>query len=389
MLQFSDLHMLFKCAFFCYGENGRMGLPLFFVSPPGESKTSLARQFAARVSAWFGALEGSRLDAVDVAGLPQFSPDGQSFRFVPPAVLRAAADTPTGLLFLDELTRAPASVQAGFLTLLLEGRTEGVQLPESTRIWAAANPAAQVGGVELDPANASRLVWIDWPAMSADNWRDYVMTADTRTGAPPADPIDYDREMLALEAGWDAAMMRARAAVVGFLSVQGSRLRENAPDEARAWANPRTWSMAARALASATLQGASHNVQHALVAGCVGAGNATAFLTWVRAQDLPSARDVLAGRAQLPIDKKRPDRTLAVMAECIATADATHAERVWTLVDECKAVSGEVAVLAVRSIAARRKQCPELVNPKIKAFAAFLQDPTFRQIASLLAPQGT
>ena len=383
MLNFSEIDQLIKVAFYAYGENGRVGLPLFFVSPPGEAKTSKVRGVARAAGVWFGALEGSRLDAVDVAGLPKFSDDGRSFRFVPPAVLRDAADAGDGLLFLDELTRAPASVQAAFLTLLLEGRTEGVQLPPGVRIMAAANPAASVGGVELDPANASRLIWIDWPAMDADEFTAYLLGADTVTGEARRVPIDHAAEAERLERDWPANMMRARGAVAGFLASKGSLLREPAPEQARGWSNPRTWSMATRALAACYMHGASERVLHTLLAGALGAGTATAFAAWLRSSDLPSARDVLAGKAALPLDARRKDRTLSVLAECIAIGNVQdHGLRLWELVGEAATVSPELTVLSIRMLKARDMGFLIVRSP---AKVQLLTNPAFSRIMEEVA----
>jgi MoxR-like ATPase len=382
MLKFSDLPSLFKAAFFCYGENGRCGLPLFFLSPPGESKTSQARAYAKAAGVWFGSLEGARLDAVDVAGLPQFTTDGNAYRFVPPAILRDAAKGP-GLLLLDELTRATPAVQASFLTLLLEGRTEGVQLDDACRIWGAANPAGQVGGVDLDPANGSRLLWVQWPSMTAEDWTRYLLGADNVTGAAATAPVDYAAEMQRLQELWPAAVGRARALVAGFLSAQGSRLRETAPEEGRAWANPRTWSMATRALAATILHDSPHNVAHTLVGGCIGEGNATALLTWIRQQDLPAARDVLSGKVKLPLDANRIDRTLAVLTECAAVAEVQQAEKLWDLVSEAAAVSVEVAIVGMRAVRARGDAFRSgnnqgyrriMTNPQLMKIAATMQE---------------
>lgn len=383
MLNFSEIDQLIKVAFYAYGENGRAGLPLFFVSPPGEAKTSKVRGVARASNVWFGSLEGSRLDAVDVAGLPKFAEDGRSFKFVPPSVLRDAADAGEGLLFLDELTRAPASVQAAFLTLLLEGRTEGVQLPPGVRIMAAANPAASVGGVELDPANASRVFWIDWPTMDADEFTAYLLGADTVTGEAKRVPIDHAAETARLAAEWPVNMMRARGTVAGFLAAKGSLLREPAPEQSRGWSNPRTWSMATRALAACYMHGASDRVLHTLIAGAVGAGAATAFAAWLRDRDLPAARDVLAGKAALPMDKRRKDRTVSVLAECIAIANVQeHGARLWELVADAGSVSFELTVMAVRMLKARDMA---FVTVKSPAKLALLTNPQFSHIMEEVA----
>jgi hypothetical protein len=218
--------------------------------------------------------------------------------------------------------------------------------------------------------------------MTSAQWVSYMLAADTRTGAAQAAPIDYAAEMTRLDTLWDASMMRARGAVAGFMAAQGSRIREQAPDDARAWANPRTWSMATRALAACIMHEAGHAVTFALLAGCIGEGNAVAFLGWYRKQDLPAATDVLAGRVALPLDTSRPDRTFAVLAECIAIMGPEHTARIWDLVYQARAVSFELLVMAVRAAAARRKALPDLFAPSNKGWTTIMRDPQLTQIVA-------
>jgi hypothetical protein len=195
--------------------------------------------------------------------------------------------------------------------------------------------------------------------------------------------VDYAAEMQRLVEIWPAAVGRARALVAGFLSAQGSRLRETAPEEGRAWANPRTWSMATRALAATILHDSPHTVAHTLVGGCIGEGNATALLTWIRQQDLPAARDVLTGKVKLPLDHNRIDRTLAVLTECAAVAEVQQAEKLWDLVSEAATVSVEVAIVGMRAVRARGDAFRSgnnqgyrriMTNPQLMKIAATMQE---------------
>ena len=385
-LEFGELRELMTTAFYAYGENGREGLPLFFVSAPGESKTSQMRAFMRDCGGFFAPFEGASLDAVDVAGLPTFSADGESFKFVPPvAFANAARQTGPALIALDELTRAPASVQATMLTLFLEGRTQSVQLPPNVRIWAAANPGDQVGGVDMDPANASRVVWVDWPAMSAADWTRYLLGADSVTGEAAGKPIDHAAMMHTLRTQWPAAIMRARGLVAGYMGARGSRLRESVPDTARSWANPRTWSMATRALAACFVHNTSENVKYALVGGAVGHGNAVDLFAWLKQQDLPDAKDVLAGKVALPSDKRRPDQIVACLSECIAIASTTQVTRIWELICDTVDVNFEAAVLGIQAAAARGPEFRPVTNLTMRKV---LSNPTVAKVFGNLHEAG-
>lgn len=312
-----DIWDIFTVGYFSYGENGRRGLNYIFVGAPGEAKTALVRTFMRAVGHPLEAFEGSRMEPQDIAGLHVLDEGNRSFSFAPPAPLRRLADAGDGLLFLDEWTRAPAAVQGASLNLVLDGRTEGIDLPPGIARWAACNPAAMVGGIEMDPANAARFIWIQWPTLSASDFRDYLLGADSRTGwgrVPPSfDPVRAAKD---LDEKWDKCIAVARTTVGTFLARNPSCLRESAPAEARAWANPRTWTRATEALAACDVHGKGWDVKMALLTGAVGSGPGNTFVTWLRTLDLPDPEAILSGE----------DRDYDIRSDA-------KLDRVWTVLD--------------------------------------------------------
>jgi hypothetical protein len=117
-------------------------------------------------------------EPADFLGLP-FREDGAT-AYAPPKWAKKLADEGKGILFLDEVSAAPPSVQNALLRVILE-RVVGddLQLPEGVMICAAANPAEQlIGGWNLSAPLANRFVHFDW-TMKSDDW-----TAGMRNGWP-------------------------------------------------------------------------------------------------------------------------------------------------------------------------------------------------------------
>lgn len=354
----NDIWKTMVCGYYSYGVNGRRGLTLMFVSNPGESKTSQVRLFGKAVSARVEAMEGSRLEPQDVLGLPQLRKS--TFRFVPPVKLRRLSRAEGGgILFADEFTRAPASVQAAMLNLMLDGTTEAIDLGYNVARWAACNPASQVGGIDLDPANASRFIWVEWPEMTPTEFQNYLSTSDRRTGEG-AIPEGFDAERFEknLEEGWDRNAALARTYVGSFIVRNSNAFREPPPVEARAWANPRTWDMATRALAAVDTHWGTNawDLKINMMAGAVGRGNADTFVTWLRTMDLPDPRDVLDGKVQYDITADdRADRVYVVLdstLSVIATDKAEGNEATARIGAWCKLLERAATKKSVRDIAA-------------------------------------
>jgi hypothetical protein len=141
---------------------------IMLVGKTGIGKTEFVRKFCHDRDLELAALDLAAMDPPDLTGLPQIV-DGRT-HFAVPAWLPTEG---RGVLFLDELNRAPLEVQQALYRLVLEGRLHDYRLPPGWVVWAAINPAEgdyQVS--ELDPALADRFrevrvvavreTWIDW-----------------------------------------------------------------------------------------------------------------------------------------------------------------------------------------------------------------------------------
>ncbi|MEK9722591.1 MAG: hypothetical protein VW405_03790 [Rhodospirillaceae bacterium] len=314
------------CGYYSYGVNGRRGLTLMFVSNPGESKTSQIKLFSKAAGIGCVPYEGAGLEPQDIIGLPRLKDD--DFYFVPPRKFRELRDNPNGgLLFGDEFTRQSSSVMAAALNLMLDGTTQAIDLGWKVARWAACNPAGQVGGIDLDPANASRFIWVEWPEMSTRDFQTYLNTRDVTTGEgavpPDFEPARFERN---LAEKWDLCASLASNYIGSFLVRNTTAFREPPPVEARAWANPRTWDMATRALAAVECHFGANAWDRKidLLAGAVGRGHADSFCTWLRTMDLPDPADILDGRAQYDIaSDARADRVHVILDSTLSVVEAT------------------------------------------------------------------
>ncbi|WP_240777725.1 AAA family ATPase, partial [Nonomuraea basaltis] len=210
-------------------------LPVILWGSPGTGKTSAVLALGRRLGLPVEVVVGSIREPSDFAGLPVLR-DGSTW-FAPPRWAERLAASGSGILFLDELTTAPPAVQAAMLRVVLERAVGDLALPASVRIVAAANPPEQAAdGWDLSAPLANRLIHLDWKISAASVAEGFA------GGFPVPDP-----------AGWSepsaVAVGRARALVGAFLRVRPELVLAVPDGPARAWPSPRTWELAATALA--------------------------------------------------------------------------------------------------------------------------------------------
>ena len=151
----------------------------------------------------------------------------------------------------------------------------------------------------------------------------------------------------------------ATARIGAFLRVRPELVLAvpDSPERAgRAWPSPRTWQMAARALAAADANDADEAVRAALIMGAVGEAAGLEALSWLRTLDLPDPRELLDDpAAPLP---RRPDHLHALLgalvAHVIADGSAPAWERAWTLIARVARTTPDVAAASARDLAAAR-----------------------------------
>lgn len=270
---------------------GHLGIPVLVWGRPGVGKSSFLEALA-RDDFPVLTLIASIHDPTDFSGLPVFS-EGRVNYAVPEWVEQLKAGG-RGILFLDELTTAPPSVQAALLRVVLERQVGFHPLPPGVRIVAAANPPDLMsGGWELTPPLRNRFVHLTWHL-------------------PPETYIE------ALSGGWPAAQLptidpaahaellpRWQLRIAAFLKRAPELLHGEPDQDPYAFASPRSWDFAAALLTSCELleqaptagrQGSPACL--ALLKGCLGEGTALPFLEFLQHLKLPDPLTYLYGQAE-------------------------------------------------------------------------------------------
>ncbi len=339
-------------------------LPAVLWGPPGTGKSAAVRALGSELGVPVEVVIGSLREPSDFAGLPILADGGTAF--APPRWAQRLATAGGGLLFLDELTTAPPSVQAAMLRVILERWVGDLRLPDAVRVIAAANPPALAAdGWDLSAPLANRLVHLDWPAdpiAVADGFERGFPGLGAKPYAAP-EPLDVEAAIVAI-----GRFLRVRPELVLDIP-EGPELA------GRAWPSPRTWEMAARAVAVSRINGASEEVRIALVSGCVGEPAAWEALSWLDAVDLPDPRRVLADPSTALPERLDRLHTLlhAVVATAVADGSADAWRRAWQVLAHAARTAPDVAATAARTLSTRRPAGASL-PPELDAFIPLLRE---------------
>jgi len=350
---------LLRAAFFTPGPQGRWGLPLLLWGLPGVAKSAILRQIAAEYNVPIEVLSPAARGEGAFGVTPV--PEGGRMTYPRPDWTDKFVEAGRGIVFVDEINLA-ATHFAGALLGLLQDRVLGsYRFGPGIRIFGAANPidiAAASGGWDLSAPAANRVGHIDWPAPTAAEWSDWLLGEDGAV-TEVADPVAEELRVMAL---WPEAWGRARGIVTGFLSAHGTHLcalpKNGSAETSKAWPSPRTWEMAARALASADVHDLTEAERDEFVGAFVGEGAAGEIMEWLRSANLPDSADLLDGKLKRPwtINKARLDVTMAVFGSAVScvvgTTDAMlkkrRAEALWALLAQASESAPDLIVTPAR-----------------------------------------
>lgn len=265
---------------------------------PGVAKTASVNAFARALGRKCYTLIGSIREPADIGGYPYLrtivDSHGHEKVFMQLVAPKWVIDTygnghrDKWVIFLDELTCCPPAVQAAMLRVIAERVVGDEPLPEDTIIVAACNPPGiAANGHELEPPMANRVCHLQWE-MDWSSW-DIGMMNGLNFPAPTF-PI--------LPENWRVGLSETASLFTAFRKTRPS-LFEAYPikDRAKAsgpWPSPRSWTNAALCRTAAISVGAGRDVQHQLLAGCVGEPVAIEFAEWLDNLDLPDPEEVLA-----------------------------------------------------------------------------------------------
>ena len=255
---------------------------------PGVGKSQGVRQIAKEIEI----ATGKRVDVTDVRlllfnpidlrGIPVANEDRTLAVWLKPKIFQMdGSDDVVNILFLDEITAAPQSVQAAAYQITLDRVVGEHKLPDNCIVIAAGNRITDKSvSVKMPKALANRLLHIEVNG-SFESWKKWAIGAG------------INRKVL------------------GYLSFRRDRLFGfDATRDDLAFPTPRTWEMV-----SNILNTVSEDVEKVcpLISGLIGAGYATEFKFWCRSfGEMPDIDMIFEGReTEVPKD---PDVLYAVVS---------------------------------------------------------------------------
>lgn len=240
--------------------------------PPGVGKSQAVRQIGNRLEESTGKkvfITDVRLllfNPIDLRGIPTANEDKTLAVWLRPKIFQMdPSEDVINILFLDEISAAPQSVQAAAYQITLDRTVGEHRLPDNCIVIAAGNRVTDKSvAFKMPKALANRLMHLEVEG-DFDSWKEW-----------------------AIQAG-------IHEKVIGFLSFRpGCLMGFDSTGDDLAFPTPRSWEMV-----SSLLNHVSDDVEqmYVLIAGLVGSGTAAEFRTWTAIyQELPSMEDIFDGK---------------------------------------------------------------------------------------------
>ena len=262
--------------------------------PPGVGKSQAVRQIAGNIEAKTGkkvVVTDVRLllfNPIDLRGIPTSNEDKTLAIWLKPQIFQMDdSENIVNILFLDEISAAPQSVQAAAYQITLDRVVGEHKLPDNCIVIAAGNRTTDRSvAFKMPKALANRLLHIEVEG-SFESWKKWAIKSGIN-----------DK-------------------IIGFLSFRKNYLMGfDSGNDDIAFATPRSWEMV-----SNILNGIDDDIDnvYSLIAGLVGTGVAVEFRTWNNVyKELPSIEDIFAGK--MPRIPRNTDSLYALTAAMTAYA---------------------------------------------------------------------
>lgn len=239
--------------------------------PPGVGKSQAIVQIANKIQLATGKtckVTDVRLllfNPIDLRGIPTANADKTLAIWLKPQIFNMSEDKNIiNILFLDEISACPQSVQAAAYQITLDRIIGEHKLPDNCIVLAAGNRVTDKSvAFKMPRALANRLCHMEIEP-NFDSWRRWAV----HSGVSPK--------------------------VVGFLSFRHDFLIENeSTADSLAFPTPRSWDMVSRLL---NMSNQDVSKMYPMIAGCVGTGVASEFSSWCRIYDsLPNMESIFNG----------------------------------------------------------------------------------------------
>lgn len=342
---------ILRAALFTPMSRGRWGLPLIFWGSPGIGKTDQIRQTAEECGLLCEVLSPGERGEGAFGAIPVPGKDGDGYLHYPePEWAEPFHTAGRGLVFIDEIADVPPALKPPVNGLLLDRRIGGKILPGGVRTIGAGNPTEEsANGYDLAMTTANRTGHMQSGTPSVDEHATYMLSSGAGNGGHVTQTTNPEQEEKRIMANWAEPWARARGLEVAFLqrrpTLKNQMPKPGDPKASRNWPSDRTWEMATRAFAASQVE--IHNLaaseREEYVAAFIGEGVASEWFQWIESADLPDPAQLLDGKIQWEHDKKRLDRTSAVMSACAALVTPASADKREARVDAFWLLAGRVA----------------------------------------------
>ena len=239
---------------------------------PGVGKSQAVREIAKEIEARTGkktVVTDVRLllfNPIDLRGIPTANENKTLAVWLKPKIFQMdESENIVNLLFLDEISAAPQSVQAAAYQITLDRVVGEHKLPDNCIVLAAGNRMTDKSvSYKMPKALANRLMHIDVES-NFDSWKKWAIKASVNSK------------------------------VIGFLDFRRDYLScFDSSNEDLAFATPRSWEMVSNVL---KCYSGNEEKAYNLVAGIVGSGVAIEFKKWVKIySELPDIEKIFSGQ---------------------------------------------------------------------------------------------
>ena len=200
---------------------------------------------------------------VDLRGVPVADEHREFTNWLKPKIFDLSDPDVVYILFLDELSAAPQSVQAAAYQICLDRKIGEHTLPDNCIVIAAGNRLIdQSVSFKMPKALCNRLMHFN------------------------IEPDFHSWKSWAVQNGIDSH-------IIWYLSFDNSKLCVEPESGDLAYPTPRSWSFVSNLL---TTTGKNPTELHTLISSCIGVDTAIEFETWCGVfRDLPKTEEILAG----------------------------------------------------------------------------------------------
>lgn len=238
--------------------------------PPGVGKSQAIRQIGKNIEKSTGkrvVITDVRLllfNPIDLRGIPTANEDKTLAIWLKPQIFQMnPSNEVVNILFLDEISAAPQSVQAAAYQITLDRVVGEHKLPDNCIVLAAGNRTTDKSvSFKMPKALANRLLHLEVKG-NFDSWLSW------------------------------AARSGVNQKVMGFLSAVPETLFEfDSSSESLAFSTPRSWEMVSNILNNIT---EDVEMVFSLISGLVGFTTANLFKSWCKNNSIPKIKDIFDG----------------------------------------------------------------------------------------------